>query len=275
MATWKWVVNGKTVYGDGPTEQDAWDNYRSAHRVLDPAPEGAPKDTPERELGNPREIFPGFIQGAVLDPLEGAGQLIEHAITAVTGKKPHATEVKKILKDFRDRAQSTWFGRGAEVAGNIAGLALPAGAAARGVTSFAGRIPGISSTLAGIAGGAAGGTAAGAVMPVEGDPNEFVNTKLDQLAVGALTGGALPALARGLSSVVPPTAHMSRHHPWFSMLPRLSRVGGSLLGHVAPESAGAAMATVPEEAKRHPLTVTIHPDMPIRPEDLPASEIPP
>jgi hypothetical protein len=246
MATWEWPPEkpgGKPRRAEGQTEEEAWQNYLFATRGQNEPQEDWDKRT---ELGHFRDIANGIGQG-LLDPIEGLAQMVEHA----TGKKLAPEGLRKWARDYRKDVQSTWAGRGGELVGNVAGFALPGGAIARGVSGI-GKAVGLAPTLADIAGSTIAGGTLGESVPVQGatSENEYWKTKKDQAVIGALTGGTLPSIARGMRSTVPPGHYMSIHHPWLSIAPRVTRALGTGLARVAPESAGAAAATATEEADR-------------------------
>jgi hypothetical protein len=268
MPTWKWIVNGKEVFGDGPTEQEAWDNYRSARRVLDPAPEGAPRDRPENTpSGDLSDFGHGLVQGFVFDAAEGLGQMIERE----TGKKIATGKLRDWLKNFRDEAQKTWAGTAGEVTGEIGGLAVPGGAIARGTAAGA-KVLGAGSILAPAIGRTLAGGVVGGLTPVEGAPNqeEFEHTKTNQMIGGGLASWALPGIARAASRM-PTTGHIWAHNPWWSFAPALVKGAGRVAAPYLPESVAAVPAIEEDIRRREPLRFTVHPDSPGPPANPPVS----
>lgn len=247
MATWEFPLpDGTKVTGEGATKEAAWKNYLYSKRIKDIGT-NAPASEKPTPRGQWQDIFYGVGQG-LLDPIEGMVQMAEH----VANHKIAPDTVRNWAKDFRKNVQSTWAGRAGELGGNIAGLALPGAGLARTVSGMARAIPKVSAAVGDIVGSGTSGALMGESIPVQGaqTEDEYWNTKRNQAAAGALAGGTLPSVARGLRSVVPPSAHFSYHHPWFSVLPRLARGTGNVLHQIAPESAGAAAATAEEEAAR-------------------------
>jgi hypothetical protein len=157
-----------------------------------PAGSAAPheRSRPPLRLGNPEDILAGLAQG-VLDPIEGIGQLIEHA----TGKQVPLGVIRKWANALEERAHSSILGNISEFGGNLAYAAIPGAFGAGGSSSLG--------ALARIAAGAGGGLAA----PVESD-KPYWRSKLNQAAIGAVGGGLAGPIAnwsgkgvRGLSAI--------------------------------------------------------------------------
>lgn len=169
------------------------------------------------EPGTLRSFAGGAVQGALFDPVEGIGQLIEHA----TG---HDIPIPQAVRDWFDSykekytsGEASQYGR---VAGTVGSLLIPAAGAARaagwlGRTTAAQagtkavqaalaapRTPGVISRFAKAlpteVRGTAIGAASGAAQPVE-EGQDYAKTKLEQVASGALGGGIGASLAGPLT----------------------------------------------------------------------------
>lgn len=230
---------------EGATQQQAWEQLQ---RQLKAKPAGPT----EQELGGKAYQFArGVVQGAVFDPIEGIGQLIEHA----RGKKiPIPEGVRNWFDKVRERTEATGTGTAGRITGTLGSLALapeaavariggvramtqlaaPVGTAAKlarrkqyaqalgkrtwdltpaeRASSDLGHMPGPAPTRTGrVARQAAVGAAAGAAQPVEGDEGDFAAKKAFQ----ALAGGSLAGLA-GTALGKTAFKHVGRHpyHYW-------------------------------------------------------------
>jgi hypothetical protein len=138
-----------------------------------------------------------------LDPIEGVAQLAEHT----TGWHLAPKELKDWARSFRSSAQSTVAGQAGELAGNVfnPAMLIPGAGVARGVGAIASRLPGAARAAAAFPGLIRGGGAAisgavgGAMEPVSSG-GDYRKTKQNQIAGGALTGGAFAPVARGVQA---------------------------------------------------------------------------
>lgn len=253
MATWEWAYKGKTVRGEGETEEEAWNNFlRSA-----PADPGQGYPVAEtKPWGDLRELGIGLAQG-VIDPVEGLAQLAEHVSGVHT---PMPDSVRNWFRDLRKRAQSTRAGQAGEIVGNIGGLAIPGSVVARGV-GLAGKGAGLVGRAVGLPAGFAGragtGLVAGVAEPVQGAPSDeaYWHTKANQAIAGLGIGSTLGPVASGLAGIVPPVTHFGTTHPLSSLLASAARgVGraGAATGRVGERIAPgtAAAASTLEEQRR-------------------------
>ena len=194
----------------------------NAYRVVTTPDKG--KGRAPKQFGNATEVLVGVSQG-LIDPVEGLVQLAEKS----SGWKLAPESVRNFARDWRNRAQSTYAGIGGEVIGNV----LPAFATG-GTTipaALAGTLPKALIGLAPRAGAAAAqrlipraivGAGSAAAAPVSGD-SDYWRTKREQAALGAVTGGTVPALGHLAGQVAPLIAHAG--------LPRwLSHLAGGTIG---------------------------------------------
>ncbi|HEX3523221.1 MAG TPA: hypothetical protein VHT52_14170 [Stellaceae bacterium] len=70
-----------------------------------------------------RNVLSGGLQGAVLDPLEGVGQLVEH----LTGAKLAPDFIRDKLKSFRSGVESTTAGEVGRIGGAVGSMFIPGG----------------------------------------------------------------------------------------------------------------------------------------------------
>lgn len=177
----------------------------------------------------------GALQGAVLDPVEGIGQLYEHATGA---KIPLPQGVRDWASDFEQQAGATRAGKFGNLTGTVASMLIPG----YGLESLAARSAGLASKGAKVANlttknlkgsakilreaentafknraavgkyvtqnpiksKAAIGAASGGIRKADDDEN-FAKEKLKQVLAGAAGGavvgtGLIPKLARGVAS---------------------------------------------------------------------------
>ena len=142
------------------------------------------------KIGDEMDLLRGIGQG-LIDPVEGLAQLAEH----LAGRRLTPEGLRNWAKDFRNKAQSTYMGIGGEVAGNVAGLAIPGGMLGKAAT-VGGRI------AQGIGEGAAGGL----LQPVTGG-GDYASTKVRQGVLGTIAGGAGPAIVGTGAKVAPYVVH--------------------------------------------------------------------
>lgn len=137
-------------------------------------------------FGNATEVLVGVSQG-LIDPVEGLVQLAEKS----SGWKLAPDSVRKFARDWRNRAQSSYAGIGGEVVGNVLPFLASGGSSAAGTAaSLLPRAARVAPLLERVTAGAV----AGGLQPVSGD-SDYLRTKLEQAAGGAVLGGAVPSLA--------------------------------------------------------------------------------
>lgn len=156
----------------------------------------------------------GFLDAAQhhsMGALHGVSQFAEHGINALANRLPSGNPVREYINRtvasddaaLRQREadyQARTDGNAMSYAGAVGGEVLPFMAAAPAkilgaVGQGASRLlPASAPVLRKVASGAAQGAAIGAVQPVVGE-GSYASQKATQVAVGAGTGGALPALA--------------------------------------------------------------------------------
>lgn len=186
-----------------PQKPDDWSKFN---------PESAPSEPSSDEPGTARTIAGGALQGAVFDPVEGIGQLIEHA----TGHNvPIPQAVRDWFDDYQKKYTSTPAGQGGRIAGAIGSAFIPAAAAVKGlgwVGKAAGPLTRTSTTIPqSLMRGFGAGGLAGLVEPVE-EGQDYTKRKLEQVMSGA-TGGALvgplgpPAAAAGTAYAASELVH--------------------------------------------------------------------
>lgn len=263
MGTWRWIVNGKEVRGEGETEEEAWANYN----FVNPGPEhggpgrGYPTPSPE---GDATAFGKGAIQGFALDPIEGLIQLAEKS----TGwKAPNMFGLRDWARNYRNQVQSTTAGRVGEIGGNIAGMAIPGGAVARGVTGATRAVGAASRALgaanvgrrihqaAGVVGRGTAGALAGEAMPVQGaqSDEEYWRTKNNQALLGLGIGSTLPAVAQAASRYgahLPGITGAWWHHPYGAAVGPVTRGVGAVGQRIPPAGAAGAAADIEEERRR-------------------------
>lgn len=256
--------DGKEYTEEGLTKRDAFEKLqkrlgndpRTGER-LKPG-QGIPK------WGDPVEFGKGAIQGAVLDPIEGLIQLAEKS----TGwRAPNAFGLRDWARDYRARVQGTHLGQAGEVVGNVAGLALPGGAVARGVTGATRAVGAASRALgaanvgrrihqaAGVVGRGTAGALAGEAMPVQGaqSDEEYWRAKNNQALLGLGIGSTLPAVAQAASRYgahLPSGTGAWWHHPFAAAVGPAARGAGSIGQRISPAGAAGAAADLEEEGRR-------------------------
>jgi hypothetical protein len=142
------------------------------------------------EFGTATDLLQGVAQG-LIDPIEGLVQLAERS----TDWKIAPQGVRDWARNYRKQARSTMMGMGGEIVGNIAPAFVVPGA---GGASFLSR--------------ALGGAVAGGLQPVSGgSDSDYWRTKRDQMAMGAVGGSTLPALAGQVARAGPALAHAAGH----------------------------------------------------------------
>jgi hypothetical protein len=221
-----------------PTKVTDPDLLKQLGQAITIRPVGAEDDTEERErragphpddptkwrfhgheVGNFVELMRGVSQG-LIDPIEGIAQLAEHS----TGMKLAPDIVRQYARDWRKRARGTYAGVGGEVLGNVLPALLTGGASSLGEGIIAGAV-------------------AGGAQPVEGG-GDYWQTKLNQVGAGAFTGGAGPAVARGVAGLthIPPgiakLLGLSGTTPLSQIAQQASQYGGGPYGAVSGNIAG-------------------------------------
>jgi hypothetical protein len=109
--------DGKEYEVEGPegsTQQQAWQQLQKQLR------ESKPAETTKPPAENRAYTFGrGVVQGALYDPVEGIGQLIEHAANI---KLPVPQTVRKWLRDVRDETERTGTGTAGRLTGAVGSL---------------------------------------------------------------------------------------------------------------------------------------------------------
>ena len=210
-------------------------NEGPGSNVLEMAPQGL-------KIGDEIDLLRGVSQG-LIDPIEGIVQLAEKS----TGWELAPDSVRSWAREYRKKAQSTAMGIGGEVVGNIApALVFPAGTAA-------------SLIERGIAGGIAGG-----VEPVSGG-GDYWRTKAGQVAAGAITGGAAPAISGAVGRMAPAISQARGVPGWIrgtlglgatplSAIANRLPTGGGPYGAVAGVARGANPTGTPDRVRIGPPT---------------------
>jgi hypothetical protein len=172
---------------DGATQEQvlSYAQQQFSQPQASPQPEASPADM----VSGSRL---GRLAAGVASPLLGAAQLGAHGIDAVAGTQA-GPWMDKQLQDYEAAKQ-----RGMKAAGNegydfmgLLGSLIPGGAIAKGVS---GVLPQAASLPTKMLSGAAAGGATAAAQPVTSP--DFASGKAEQIAGGAIVGGAVPLAAQ-------------------------------------------------------------------------------
>jgi hypothetical protein len=106
-----------------PFDPDAYLKEKAGPPAAEPPAKAASGESSTYSFGR------GVVQGALYDPIEGIGQLIEHAANI---KLPVPQAVRKWLHDVRDETEKSTAGTAGRVTGAVGSLALAPEAAAAG-----------------------------------------------------------------------------------------------------------------------------------------------
>ena len=178
------------------------------------------------KLGDPYDAARGGMQG-LLDPVEGLAQFAEW----VAGRQLTPDSLRNWARDFRKQARSTYAGIGGEVAGNVAGMAIPG--AILGKLGLLGQATSLGGRAAEAA---AAGAASGVVQPVEGG-GDYGRAKINQALLGGvagpLGGAAVGQAAKALPYVLHPVGGVT--HAIMQALGKSSNLPSSTIGNLAQQ----------------------------------------
>jgi hypothetical protein len=242
MPTWEWTLpNGKKAQGTGKDEREAWSVYlRNQELIEPPAPGSEEEKGLPKKSGDATDVFEGVLQG-LIDPIEGLGQLAEH----ITGLKAPES-IRKRLKDFRTKVQSTVGGEIGEIGGNIAGAFIPGMAGTRLLRGAGMLAPTARLSANTLAARAAAGAAMSAAQPVESG-DDYWRTKANQALTGAALGGSLSSIASRAAGIRAPTGPFHWHelvHPKQAIALRAAGPAGRLASRLPAGAIPAAVGDV-------------------------------
>jgi hypothetical protein len=227
-----------------PFDPDAYLKEKAGAQAPETQPESkaAPGESSTYSFGR------GVVQGALYDPIEGIGQLIEHAGNI---KLPVPQAVRKWLKDVRDETEKSTAGTAGRVTGAVGSLALApeafaAGKAASVAARAATATPRSTFALASKLGKAEADRRAAAYATAVGKhPRVLSNAELTEALLGHIPGQpwrtlsapARVAVGAGTAAAAPVEGESARPENYAEAKRNQALLGGSLGG-----LAGSAVA---------------------------------